>query len=62
MAKRAKKKTTKKKTTKKKTTKKKTTKKKATRKKKIPEPLIFSAEPPPDTLPAREDERPEYSP
>lgn len=56
----------KKKVTKKKTTKKKTTKKKVTRKtrtkKKVPEPLIFSAEPPPDTLPAREDERPEYSP
>ena len=56
-----KKKTTKKKATKK-TTRKKTAKKKTTRKKKVPEPLIFSAEPPPDTLPAREDERPEYSP
>ena len=56
----------KKKVTKKKTTKKKTTRKKATRKtrtkKKVAKPLVFGTEPPPDTLPAREDERPEYSP
>jgi len=51
----------KKKMTKKKMTKKKTTKKKRT-KKKVLKPLVFGTEPPPDTLPAREDERPEYSP
>ena len=51
----------KKKMAKKRTTKKKTTKKKRT-KKKVLKPLVFGTEPPLGTLPAREDERPEYSP